>query len=101
MNRDICKRCNARHCVILFKMKSKKAYVKMKDDSDHVTFNAQELMGVTHILEKYGKAFRYRYNHGESIEQGVEWHFDECVPCNDKCMYYMEQMVSAFNGDGE
>ena len=97
MNKEICRKCKASHCVLLMKRKSKCAYIK-SDDDNPISFNPAELFGTTHIIEKYGTAFRYRFNDGGDIEKGVVWEFDDYVP-SDKCdcECYAEQMVDSLN----
>lgn len=98
MNKEICRKCKASHCVLLFKRKGKCARIR-KDDDYPISFSAKELLGTTHILEKYGTAFRYRYNDGGDIEKGVVWEFDEYAPVDgSECYCYAEQLVSSLNG---
>lgn len=72
----------------------------MKNYEQHSSFGVNELLGTDFILEKYGKAFRYRFNNGKNIEKGVKWEFDDYVPMDGcDCECYAEQMVSSLNNE--
>lgn len=73
----------------------------MKNNEQYpITFRVNELLGTDIIVEKYGKAFRYKFNNGRSIEKGVKWRFDDYVPMDGcDCECYAEQMVSSLNNE--
>lgn len=99
MNKEICRKCKVNHCIILLKKKKKQALTKNYEQYPG-SFGIHELLGTDYILEKYGTAFRYRYNNGDSIEKGVRWHFDDYVPIDGcDCECYAEQMVSSLNNE--